>query len=121
MPKALSPLYNHSTRNATARQLNISSSAPSRSSWSTSQVAPPPPASAPEPAPEPEHYVEDIDMDIDEDPLVVDPDRDGCQPSIIEVMPGVHVQPTKVKAKRYLNSVRVLSIIFQAVTYSCHH
>lgn len=102
MPKAPSALYNHNTRDATARQLNISGSGRNFASYTTSQIplAPAPP----EAHPEHEYYTPDMmDIDIDEDSPSHNHDPDE-EPETIEVMPGVHVK-SKTKAKRYENSV----------------
>jgi hypothetical protein len=103
MPKVPSALYNHNTREATARQLNISGSSRNFASYVTSQVPllPPPP----EAHPEHEYYPVDL-MDIDEDNPTYDQDPGDSdeEPETVEVMPGVHVKP-KTKAKRYENSV----------------
>jgi hypothetical protein len=122
MPKA-EPLYNHSTRKATARQLNLSTSASGRSSYSyTSSTVPVAPV-AHEAHPDHEYYLA-AGMDIDGDdadtannpgtanepgPMDVD--------ETIEVVPGVnvHIVPTKTKAKRYANSVGFLCLIFLAL------
>jgi hypothetical protein len=102
MPKTPSALYNHNTREATARQLNISGGSRNFASYVTSQVSLPPPPS--EAHPEHEYYPVDP-MDIDEDnPVYNHPDDSDEEPETVEVMPGVHVKP-KAKAKRYENSV----------------
>jgi hypothetical protein len=121
MPKEPSSLYNHSTRRATARQLNLSTDGSGCTSLSyTSSQAPVEP---PIPAPQSQHdyYIPDANMDIDDideghaahTPDAMDEDEDET----IEVMSGVHVIPTK-KAKRYENSVRI--IIFPVLSCLFH-
>jgi hypothetical protein len=105
-------LYNHSSRNATARQLNISSSSSGRTSYSyTSSQLPlvlPEPEPEPEPHPDGEYYGAPMDMDVDDDPT---PGIDNIEEEEnIEVVPGVHVHIVpKATAKRYENSVGILS------------
>jgi hypothetical protein len=104
MPKIPTALYNHATRNATARQLNISGTVSGRSSYSytSSQVTLEP--VAPESHPAHEDYVNDLDVDINIDDGPGDlntADEDG----IVEVVPGVQAIITPPKAKRYENSV----------------
>lgn len=109
MPKVPSALYNHATRDATARQLNISTSSTGRSllSWRSSQVPLQPPVPLAQSTSE--YYVAD-DMDID-DEVPANPVDEDERPQTIEVMPGVLVQP-KLKAKRYENSVCVSPFVF---------
>jgi hypothetical protein len=103
MPKVPSALYNHNARLATARQLNISSSAEGRTilSFPSSQVQLDP--TPIEVDPQHEYYTVDPAMDIDEDHIVGDPDTSNSD-SIVEVAPGIRVI-AKSKAKRYINSV----------------
>jgi len=110
MPKAPVPLYAHSTRNATARQLNVTSSASGRSSYSYTTAHVPIEPAAPESHPGDDYYPPNSAMDIDG----IDDDRqdtDGVIPDVdegatVEAMPGVHVHIVP-KAKRYDNSVRM--------------
>lgn len=110
MPKQPSALYNHSSRNATARQLNISSSSSGRTSYSytSSQLPLVLPEPEPEPHPDGEYYGAPMDMDVDNDPT---PGIDNIEEEEnIEVVPGVHVHIVpKATAKRYENSVGILS------------
>ena len=110
MPKQPSALYNHSSRNATARQLNISSSSSGRTSYSytSSQLPLVLPKPEPEPHPDGEYYGAPMDMDVNDDPT---PGIDNIEEEEnIEVVPGVHVHIVpKATAKRYENSVGILS------------
>jgi hypothetical protein len=104
MPKVPTPLYNHASRNATARQLNISSTVSGRSSYSyTSSQVPLEPV-APESHPAHEYYTndEDVDMDIDDAPGDL---NTADEDDTVEAAPGVHVHIVPPKAKRYENSV----------------
>jgi hypothetical protein len=113
MPKSTRSLYNHNTRVAVARQLNISTNPSGRSSYSyaTSHVSLDP--VVPLEDSKNESYMMDASMDIDEDHVVNDHNEDVEQ--VIEVMPGVHIVSNQ-KAKRYENSVSDL-IQFFAVTH----
>lgn len=105
MPK-VEPLYNHSARKATTRQVNVSTSASGRSSYSYASSAVP---VAPPPVPHPDHeYYEAAGMDIDDDEEEI-PNEQPVPNETVEVVPGihVHVQPTS-KAKRYDNSVGII-------------
>jgi hypothetical protein len=106
MPKEPTPLYNHNARKAIARQLNLTSNASGRSSYSytSSQVEVNPVTR--EGHGEHEYYPVDSNMhDIDEDRIIEDQDIDmDGENRVIEVMPGIHVI-AKPKAKRYENSV----------------
>jgi hypothetical protein len=103
MPKAPTPLYNHASRNATARQLNISTSVSGQSSlsYTSSQVPLDPIASEPHLAHE--YYTNDVDMDIDEGDAPEDLNMD--EDHTVKVVPGVHAHVVPPKAKRYENSV----------------
>jgi hypothetical protein len=101
MPKTPSALYNHSSRNTTARQLNISTSTSGRSSYSFASSQVPLPPVEPQPHHDEEFYAPD-GMDIDEDP---GPGEAMEEDKTVEVMPGVHVHIVPPKAKRYENSV----------------
>jgi hypothetical protein len=57
----------------------------------------------PEVHPEDEYYPVDANMDIDKDHAI----GEDIQEQVVEVMPGVNVI-TKLKAKRYDNSVSFL-------------
>ena len=114
MPKDPTPLYSHRSRNATARQLNITTNASGRSSYSFTSTHVPVEPAVPEPHTEPEYYAPDSNMDVDgaeyqapEDLNAIDKDTpDGRQP--VEVAPGVHVHVNPPpKARRYDNSVGV--------------
>src|SRR5882762_1403173 len=65
MPKDPTPLYSHRSRNATARQLNITTNASGRSSYSFTSTHVPVEPAVPEPHTEPEYYAPDSNMDVD--------------------------------------------------------
>jgi hypothetical protein len=112
MPKQPpSSLYNHKSRNATARQLNLSTNPSGRSSYSyTSSQLPVPPV-APEPHLGHEHYMEDFNMDVDGTEHAFDDNLNNIDEDVpdegIQVGPGVRVHIPKPKAKRYANSVGI--------------
>lgn len=115
MPKAPTQLYNHASRAATARQLNISSDSSGRQSYSYTSSR----VSLPDPTPQASHdefYPMDVDMDgIDKDHTpgdgaITNEDTPINEDATIEVMPGVHVHIVPPKAKRYANSVGHLNI-----------
>jgi hypothetical protein len=111
MPKQPSALYNHNARNAISRQLNISSTSSGRSSYSYRSSQVPVEFLTPDAHTEHEYYAADARMDIDDDELdnpEINASEDGG-PIIIEVMPGVRAI-TKVKVKRYENSVSDLAL-----------
>jgi hypothetical protein len=101
MPKVPSSLYDHSSRNATARQLNISTNTSGRASYSYTSSQIPVAPIAPQPHHDHDHdqefFIPDA-MDVDEHPTPKDVEED----EIVEVTPGVHVVLPK---KRYKNSV----------------
>lgn len=101
MPKVPSALYNHNVRSATARQLNISSSASGRTSLAFPSSQVPLEPITPNVDPELDSYAVDMSMDIDDDHDDPDATRVG---STIEVAPGLHIF-AKQKAKRYENLV----------------
>jgi hypothetical protein len=123
MPKEPSPLYDHRARNATARQLNLSTNASGRSSYSYSSSQVPITPIAPKPPVE-QDYAQDFNMDVDNsehhapDGILNTIDEDGPDEGLrTEVMPGVRVKIIpKPKAKRYANSVRVLCILIVTPT-----
>jgi hypothetical protein len=101
MPKVPSSLYDHSSRNATARQLNISTNTSGRASYSyTSSQIPVVPV-APQPHHDQEIFIPDA-MDIDEDST---PEDVMEEDETVEVMPGINVHIVPPKEKRYENSV----------------
>ena len=107
MPKQPSALYNHSSRNATARQLNISTSSSGQASVSYTSSQVPVEHTEPQPHQDSEHefYIPEA-MDIDEDPAPEDTMEEN---ETVEAMPGVRVH---VKAKRYENSVGNIHYVF---------
>jgi len=124
MPKP-TPLYDHNSRAAIARQLNISSNFSGRSSYSytSSQVPVPPPITHRDSNRQNEHSSSDLNMDVDEtedrapiDLNAIDEDTPDGGPAI-EVAPGVRVHV--VPAKRYANSVGVSWI--SILCHNSHH
>jgi hypothetical protein len=108
MPKVPAPLYSHTGRGATARQVAVSTDSSGHSSYvvTSTQILLPP--VAPEAHPEDEHayYPTDVDMDIDDmDNPPNSTEVAENEDATIKVMPGVHAQIPAPKAKRYTNSV----------------
>jgi hypothetical protein len=110
MPKVPTQLYNHNARNTTARQLNLSTNPSGRTSYSyTSSHVQLDPV---EPEAHGEVYAVDLSMDIDDDHEVNIPSMTEQEATrVFEVVPGLRVV-SKLKAKRYDNSVSPMFHLF---------
>jgi hypothetical protein len=123
MPK-VPTLYSHSAQSATAHQVAVSIDSSGRRSYvvTSSQISLP--SLAPEAHPEGEDadYPRDVNMeDIDDIDNPPNSTEAADEDATIEVMPGVHVQISTPKAKRYANSVGFILIGISAISDSIIH